>query len=137
MQLPRSLARFNKNVSNRLQKNWAWVIPPWAIVVHRGRRSGRPYRTPVFAWKSRGRIVIALYYGTRSDWVRNVVHQEAASIQRLGHTRAMLAPHIVDPADTDELGPVVRLLIRPAEQALVADLVKPGSSSHSEGNSPW
>ncbi|MDJ0392646.1 nitroreductase family deazaflavin-dependent oxidoreductase [Rhodococcus sp. G-MC3] len=122
MQLPRRLALFNKYVNNRVQKSWAWLIPPWAIIIHQGRTSGREYRTPVLAWRSRGRIVVALHYGAHSDWVRNVMHHQSASIQRLGRTAVLVAPRIVDPATTDEFGPVLRLLVRPAEHALVADL---------------
>ena len=41
------LARFNKVVTNPIQRRYAGRIPPFAIVEHVGRKSGRQYRTPV------------------------------------------------------------------------------------------
>jgi len=51
-------------------------VPPFAVVEHVGRRSGRTYRTPVVAMARRrldGGVdaVFALPYGPRVDWVRN------------------------------------------------------------------
>ena len=41
-----------------------------AVVVHRGRRSGRTFRTPfTFADRVGNSFVIALAYGDRADWV--------------------------------------------------------------------
>jgi deazaflavin-dependent oxidoreductase (nitroreductase family) len=47
---------------------------PIVILVHRGRRSGRIYRTPVEAIVERpGEIVISPARGRRGDWFRNIV----------------------------------------------------------------
>jgi deazaflavin-dependent oxidoreductase (nitroreductase family) len=49
---------------------------PIVVLVHRGRRSGRIYRTPVEAIAGepeRGGLVIAPMWGERSDWYRNVL----------------------------------------------------------------
>src|SRR5262249_1796055 len=54
MALPRALARFNRLVTNRVLGVVAPWMPPFAVVVHRGRSSGRVYRTPVWAFR-RGR----------------------------------------------------------------------------------
>ena len=61
MKLSRRVARFNRLVNNRIQGTYAWLVPPWAVILHRGRRTGRPYRTPVLAFKRNGSLVIALY----------------------------------------------------------------------------
>jgi deazaflavin-dependent oxidoreductase (nitroreductase family) len=46
---------------------------PIAILVHRGRRSGRIYRTPVEAIVEQpGEIVISPARGRRGDWYRNI-----------------------------------------------------------------
>jgi deazaflavin-dependent oxidoreductase (nitroreductase family) len=64
--------RFNKTVNNRVQGIYAWILPPYAVILHRGRRTGRAYRTPLLAFR-RGRVlIIALLYGERSDWLRNL-----------------------------------------------------------------
>ena len=72
MKLSRGVARFNKRVTNRIQGLYAWLIPPWAVILHRGRRSGRQYRTPLFAFKRGRTLVIALLYGEESEWLRNL-----------------------------------------------------------------
>jgi deazaflavin-dependent oxidoreductase (nitroreductase family) len=72
VKLPRGLARFNKRVVNRIQGVYAWVLPPWAVVLHQGRRSGRAYRTPVLAFRRDRTLIIALLYGDESEWLRNV-----------------------------------------------------------------
>lgn len=36
MQLPRSLADFNKKVTNPIQSRWAGRFRPWIILVHTG-----------------------------------------------------------------------------------------------------
>ncbi len=63
MRLSRRVAHFNRRVTNRIQGLYAWLLPPWAVIVHRGRRSGRNYRTPLFAFRRDRTIVIALLYG--------------------------------------------------------------------------
>ena len=72
MKLSRGVARFNKRVTNRIQGLYAWLIPPWVIILHRGRRSGRQYRTPILAFRRGRTLVVALVYGEESDWLRNV-----------------------------------------------------------------
>ena len=69
----RRLARFNRVVTNPVQGTWAWLAPPWAVLVHRGRRSGRVYRTPVMASARGGRLRVKILYGEQSDWVRNLL----------------------------------------------------------------
>jgi deazaflavin-dependent oxidoreductase (nitroreductase family) len=72
MRLPRQAARFNRVFTNRFFGPLAGRVPPWVLVEHSGRRSGRTYRTVVWAFPRRGDLVVALTYGPGSDWVRNV-----------------------------------------------------------------
>ena len=73
MPAPRWVARANKKGLNRLTKFIAPWAPGWAVVIHRGRKSGRTFRTPLWAFRRRGGYVIALTYGSSADWVRNVL----------------------------------------------------------------
>ena len=72
MPLPRSVARFNRHATNRVLGPLAHFLPHFGVVIHRGRRSGREYRTPVNVFRRRGELLVALTYGPESDWVRNV-----------------------------------------------------------------
>lgn len=106
MKLSRGVARFNKVVNNRVQGLYAWLVPPWAVILHRGRRSGRTYRTPVLAFPLEGAIVVALLYGEESDWLRNLSAGHGAVV-RLGRTSELVAPPRV--ADTEASPELARL----------------------------
>lgn len=50
-----------------------WFMPLWAVVQHRGRKSGKPYRTPIAIIGSTSKAVyIGLPWGRGTDWVRNI-----------------------------------------------------------------
>lgn len=74
----RGMAHFNRRVTNRLTRPLAHWLPGFGIVVHEGRSSKREYRTPVNVFRAPGGYVIALTYGTESDWVQNVRAAAAA-----------------------------------------------------------
>ena len=84
MELPRSLARFNKKVTNRVQGRWAPWLPPWAVILHKGRKSGREYETPVLAFRSGPHLCVVLFYGDQAEWLRNVVAAGSAGVRRTG-----------------------------------------------------
>jgi deazaflavin-dependent oxidoreductase (nitroreductase family) len=103
MQFPRGVARFNKAVNNPVQGVYAWLLPPWAVILHRGRRSGRAYRTPVLAFRRGDTLIIALLYGTESDWLRNVCAGQGRVVRR-GRTFDFVGgPRIVDTVAAGEL----------------------------------
>ncbi len=84
MPLPAWVARFNRRVTNPALGPLAGRLPYFAIVEHRGRTSGRIYRTPVNAFPDGDRFLIALTYGRDVDWVKNVL---TAGRCRLIHRR--------------------------------------------------
>jgi deazaflavin-dependent oxidoreductase (nitroreductase family) len=67
-----------------------------AAVHHTGRRSGKPYATPVVAERSANGFVVPLPYGTRVDWLQNVLAAGQASIAWQGETYTVLHPKIID-----------------------------------------
>jgi len=84
MPIPRWVARFNKRVTNRLFLVFAGRLPPFAIVNHTGRSSGRRYRTPVLAFTTETGFVFALTYGRDVDWARNLVASGGGSLRYKG-----------------------------------------------------
>jgi deazaflavin-dependent oxidoreductase (nitroreductase family) len=96
LRLGRPLARFNRRVTNPLQGQYAWLLVPWAVVCHRGRRTGRLYRTPVNAYRHGETLAIVVLYGPESDWVRNVL-AGGAQVVRAGRTHDLLDARLVDP----------------------------------------
>ena len=57
-----------------------------SVVRHVGRRSGRTYETPVIAVQHDDGFLIALPYGKRTDWLKNVLGKGSATIVTNGHT---------------------------------------------------
>jgi deazaflavin-dependent oxidoreductase (nitroreductase family) len=85
---PRSIARFNKRFTNKLTSEVAGYLPGFAIVSHIGRKSGRTYRTPVNAFRTDDGYIIALTYGSESDWVKNVLAAGSCELQTRGQIDA-------------------------------------------------
>lgn len=71
MPIPAAIAKANRRVTNPVLGRLAGRVPPFAMVEHRGRKSGRTYRTPVFAFERDGVVTIALTYGSGVDWLAN------------------------------------------------------------------
>lgn len=86
MPLPQSLLNkiriSNKYTINRLTLLIAGAPhSPFVILRHTGRRSGKPYATPIIARKTVDGFVVALTYGPRVDWLRNVRAGGAAGVR--------------------------------------------------------
>ena len=111
MPLPQRLARINRRVANPVVRTFAGRLPPFAIVVHRGRRSGREYRTPVWSFGAGQGAIVALTYGAETDWVKNVLAQGGCEIIRRGRRIALGHPRLVG---EDEGMSRMPGLIRPA-----------------------
>jgi deazaflavin-dependent oxidoreductase (nitroreductase family) len=102
MKLSRRVARFNKLINNRIQGVYAWLVPPWAVILHQGRRSGRRYRTPVLAFKRDHTLIVALLYGEESDWLRNLQAGDGHLV-RAGRTFRLASPRVVATREAAEL----------------------------------
>jgi len=95
MPLPRSLARFNRLVTNRIGRLVAPRVPGAGVIVHRGRRSGREYRTPISAFRRPGGYAAALTYGPGAEWVQNVLAAGHAVLETGGRQVSVTNPRVV------------------------------------------
>ena len=118
--VPRAMAHVNKHFTNRILGLWAPFLPPWALVRHIGRRSGRRYATPVVAVKRGDRLVVPVLYGERSDWVLNVLAAKGGEITQAGRARRFENPRLRDAAD--EPGSLAAVLSRVSGRVLEAKL---------------
>lgn len=66
-----------------------------SVVRHRGRRTGRQYATPVGAVAIEDGFVIALPYGSRSHWLRNVLASGTAVIASDGQEYQVDQPELI------------------------------------------
>jgi len=71
--LPAALARANKKITNRITARFAGRLPLFAIVHHVGRKSGKPYATPVMVFRRGADFIIVLTYGLETEWCKNVL----------------------------------------------------------------
>lgn len=113
MPIPKVIGRLNRWIANPIVGLIAGRIPPFAIVEHRGRVSGRSYRTPLMAFPAADGLVIALTYGATTDWVRNVLAAGGARVARAGRTPSYDSPRIVPGEAGMRLLPaVIRVALR-------------------------
>jgi deazaflavin-dependent oxidoreductase (nitroreductase family) len=95
MPLPAWLGRFNRTVSNPVLGPLATRLPYFGVILHRGRRSGRRYRTPVNAFPVPKGFVMALTYGPETDWVRNVLAAGKCEMVHRGNRIRLTAPRLL------------------------------------------
>jgi deazaflavin-dependent oxidoreductase (nitroreductase family) len=73
-----------------------------SLVRHTGRTTGTPYETPVVAEATGSGFVVALPYGSRADWVKNVLASGGATVVHEGETYRVVDPQVV-PIATSEV----------------------------------
>jgi deazaflavin-dependent oxidoreductase (nitroreductase family) len=109
------IAVFNRDWTNRLVRSFAGSIPPFGMILHRGRRTGRHYETPVMIFRAPDGFVVALTYGASSEWVRNVLAAGECDATVRGKEYRLTTPRRVRGDDGLELMPAV---LRPALRLL-------------------
>ena len=111
--LGRRMARFNRQVLNHLMRPLARHLPGFGVVIHRGRRSGRIYETPVNVFRRGDGYVVALTYGAGADWVRNVLTAGVCDLITHGRRMRVVVSHI----QHDEQLLPVPTIVRPGTAA--------------------
>ncbi|WP_406269134.1 nitroreductase family deazaflavin-dependent oxidoreductase [Nocardia sp. NBC_00881] len=112
MPAPRWVAKANKIGLNRVTKFIAPWAPGWAVVIHRGRNSGRIFRTPLWAFRRRGGYVIALTYGPKADWVRNVLAADGCELETRRKHYEVGAPRVYRDENAGDMPPFIRFMLR-------------------------
>jgi deazaflavin-dependent oxidoreductase (nitroreductase family) len=122
--LGRGMARFNRQVLNRLTRPLARHLPGFGVIIHRGRKTDRLYKTPVNVFRHDGDYIVALTYGPQSDWVKNVLAAGGCKLTTRGCCIPLVAPHI----EHDESRCLVPAVVQPMLRLLrVADFLHLGS----------
>jgi len=122
MQLPQRLARFNRYVTNPVQRMWAGWAPSFGILEHVGRKSGKTYRTPLTVFPTADGVAIMLTYGPDRDWLKNLKAAGGGRMKRHGKTFEVRDPQVMskEEAAPAVLGRWQRLFARlPFEQAVL------------------
>jgi len=95
MHFPRFMRQVNRVFTNPIMGTFAWLVPPLAVVHHVGRKSGKPYRSPVVAFRSTDGFVIPMTYGRDVDWARNIVSAHGCEVEQMGRRLWLHNPRIV------------------------------------------
>ena len=106
------MRQVNKVSLNKVTRQLAPWLPGLGVVVHRGRKSGKPYRTPVNVFaRPGGRYVLALTYGPDTDWVKNVVAAGGCELLTRGQHLELTAPRLFHDETRSETGVVGRRIL--------------------------
>ncbi|HXR68304.1 MAG TPA: nitroreductase family deazaflavin-dependent oxidoreductase [Dermatophilaceae bacterium] len=112
MPIPDRMRQVNKVALNKVTGPLAQWLPGLGVVVHRGRKTGRPYRTPVNVFpRPAGRYVLALTYGSDTDWVKNVMAAGGCELLTRGKHIELTAPRLFHDEDRSETPVVGRTLL--------------------------
>ena len=87
--------RFNRTFGNPHQMKTAGKPGAYASVIrHVGRTTGRSYETPMVPFATEDGFVIALPYGSGTDWLKNVMASGSATIVHEGNTYQVDQPDL-------------------------------------------
>jgi len=112
MPIPSRVARWNKVGLNRITRHVAPWMPGFGLVVHRGRRSGREYQTPVNVFQADDGFVIALTYGAGTDWVKNVQAAGGCELRTRGRVLRVGSPRVYHDETRHGIRPLERQMLR-------------------------
>ncbi|MDN3352018.1 nitroreductase family deazaflavin-dependent oxidoreductase [Actinomadura sp. DC4] len=112
MSTRRRLARFNRVFANRLIGRTVSALPGFGAVLHHGRRTGRLYRTPVMVFRGGEDYLLALPYGSDSDWVRNVLAAGGCDLLTGGRALHMAEPRVYADESQHDIPAAVRLVLK-------------------------
>lgn len=107
----RPFAAFHRVVTNRITVRFAGSLPGFAIVRHRGRKSGTLHETPVNVFREPDGFLIALTYGRKSGWVKNIVAAGGCQLETRGVRYQLSAPVVVHDPSRRSFPFIVRVIL--------------------------
>jgi len=100
------IRRMNRAVTNpRVMRTAGTAATETSVIEHVGRTSGRTYQTPIDIIPTATGLAIALPYGTRADWMRNVLAAGRATVVTQGDRLEVDRPSIVTIGDVAHVIP--------------------------------
>jgi deazaflavin-dependent oxidoreductase (nitroreductase family) len=112
MPIPLAVGKWNKAGLNRITRHLAPWAPGMGLIVHRGRRSGRRYETPVQVFGVDDGYVIALTYGPAADWTKNVLAAGGCELRTRGRTVQLTEPRLYRDETRQRIRPAERQMLR-------------------------
>src|SRR5258708_1484790 len=75
------------------------LMPLYGILEHRGRKSGKTFRTPVVVRPTSDGFIVPMPWGEGTDWFRNVSAAGGCAIVWKGRPYQLSQPEVIDAAD--------------------------------------
>ena len=72
------------------------LLPLYGVLKHRGRRSGKAFRTPVVVRPVEDGFIVPMPWGERTDWYRNVRAAGECVIRWKGRDYPLVQPEVLD-----------------------------------------
>jgi len=135
MPIPRIVGQWNKAGLNKVTRHIAPWMPGFGVVVHRGRRSGMVYQTPVNVFATQDGYVLALTYGPDTDWVKNVLAAGGCELRTGGRAIPMTAPRLYHDEARAGIRPLERQVLRAIGVADFLSLKKAPAAATPAGQS--
>ena len=121
MLFPAWVDRLQMKYMNPVARRFARFLPTFAVVYHRGRKSGRTYETVVQAYRKGSVLAILLGHG-QTDWVKNVLAAGEADVRRSKHDLHITNPRVIRTGERVEGLPWIARLGGRRMAVLVADI---------------
>ena len=97
---------------NPITRPVASKLPAFAILTHRGRKSGRLYRTPINVFRRGDHYYFFLTYGSDVQWLKNVLATGSCSIETRGRIVELIEPNVITDPELRPAPPHVRFVER-------------------------
>jgi len=72
------------------------LLPLYGVLQHRGRRSGKAFRTPVVVRRIEDGFIVPMPWGEGTDWYRNVRAAGECVIRWKGRDYPLVQPEVLD-----------------------------------------
>jgi len=135
MPIPKVVGQWNKVGLNRVTRRVAPWMPGFGVVVHRGRRSGKAYETPVNVFATADGYVLALTYGTDTDWVKNVLAAGGCELRTRGQVFRLTAPRLYHDENRRDIRPLERQVLKALGVADFMSLKTAPATASADGQS--
>jgi len=114
MMFPNRMRYVAKHVINPLMSRSAGSARSrFALIRHVGRRSGKPYETPIIVLPKGEDFIIALTYGPKVDWYRNLRASGQGMLLWHGRTYTIGKPESIDRTPAlSAFSPLQRFILR-------------------------
>jgi deazaflavin-dependent oxidoreductase (nitroreductase family) len=106
MVFPPAVHRLQVKYVNPVVKKLARFLPSFAVIEHRGRKSGKHYETVVNAHRKGNTLAVILGHG-KADWVKNVLAAGEADMHLFRRDVHIVNPRVVSAGTDDPALPAV------------------------------